>query len=135
MKCPVCNNDLVEVTRSGVAIDVCRTCRGIWLDRGELEKLIALEIDAVPEAANSTQSCRDEQPVPERARNYDHHDHDHDDDDHEHGHERDHGHDYDRGERRFPDERPSGGHNAPRTQHRRGSWIANILEGIGGGGD
>lgn len=41
MKCPRCDNStLDEKDRDGVTIDVCRDCRGIWLDRGELEKLI-----------------------------------------------------------------------------------------------
>lgn len=41
--CPRDGSELVEVDRSGVKIDGCRTCRGIWLDRGELEKLLTAE--------------------------------------------------------------------------------------------
>lgn len=43
--CPICPTApaLVEVDRNGVRIDACPTCRGIWLDRGELDKLIELE--------------------------------------------------------------------------------------------
>jgi Zn-finger nucleic acid-binding protein len=44
--CPRDGARLVEVERDGVMIDACPTCRGIWLDRGELEKLIAAERDA-----------------------------------------------------------------------------------------
>ena len=41
MKCPVCKEvDLVMADRQGVEIDYCPTCRGIWLDRGELDKII-----------------------------------------------------------------------------------------------
>jgi uncharacterized protein len=40
MKCPVDGTDLLMTTREGVEIDYCPKCRGIWLDRGELEKLI-----------------------------------------------------------------------------------------------
>jgi uncharacterized protein len=41
MKCPVCKEpDLVMTDRQGVEIDYCPTCRGVWLDRGELEKII-----------------------------------------------------------------------------------------------
>lgn len=41
MKCPVCTNvDLVMSERQGIEIDYCPTCRGIWLDRGELDKII-----------------------------------------------------------------------------------------------
>jgi Zn-finger nucleic acid-binding protein len=41
MKCPVCKEiDLVMADRQGVEIDYCPDCRGIWLDRGELDKII-----------------------------------------------------------------------------------------------
>ncbi len=41
MKCPVCAQvDLVMTDRQGVEIDYCPQCRGIWLDRGELDKII-----------------------------------------------------------------------------------------------
>ncbi|WP_109482436.1 zf-TFIIB domain-containing protein [Paraburkholderia sp. C35] len=41
MKCPVCKTpDLLMTERQGVEIDYCPTCRGIWLDRGELDKLL-----------------------------------------------------------------------------------------------
>ena len=49
MNCPRCEREpLDEVNREGVTIDVCRACRGIWLDRGELEKLIARSADPAP---------------------------------------------------------------------------------------
>ena len=40
MKCPVCNIDLKMSDRQGVEIDYCPQCRGVWLDRGELDKII-----------------------------------------------------------------------------------------------
>lgn len=41
MKCPVCTSvNLVMSDRQGVEIDYCPECRGIWLDRGELNKII-----------------------------------------------------------------------------------------------
>ena len=41
MKCPICTEtDLVMTERQGVEIDYCPECRGIWLDRGELEKIL-----------------------------------------------------------------------------------------------
>jgi Zn-finger nucleic acid-binding protein len=41
MKCPVCPAvDLVMTERRGIEIDYCPKCRGVWLDRGELDKLI-----------------------------------------------------------------------------------------------
>lgn len=41
MKCPVCTGvDLKIADRQGVEIDYCPECRGVWLDRGELDKII-----------------------------------------------------------------------------------------------
>lgn len=42
MKCPVCKDaaNLVISERQGIEIDYCPTCRGVWLDRGELDKII-----------------------------------------------------------------------------------------------
>jgi uncharacterized protein len=41
MKCPVCKEvDLVMADRQGVEIDYCPACRGVWLDRGELDNII-----------------------------------------------------------------------------------------------
>ena len=43
MTCPRCHTaELVEKNRTGVLIDICTSCRGVWLDRGELDKLIAV---------------------------------------------------------------------------------------------
>ncbi len=41
LMCPNCNAAMQELKRDAVAFDMCPTCRGVWLDRGELEKLIA----------------------------------------------------------------------------------------------
>ncbi|RIK03685.1 MAG: hypothetical protein DCC49_13895 [Acidobacteria bacterium] len=40
MKCPVDNVDLTMTDRQGIEIDYCPDCRGVWLDRGELDKII-----------------------------------------------------------------------------------------------
>ena len=41
MQCPVCAGvDLMMSDRNGVEIDYCPKCRGVWLDRGELDKII-----------------------------------------------------------------------------------------------
>jgi Zn-finger nucleic acid-binding protein len=40
MQCPVCDVRLAVTDRQGVEIDHCPRCRGVWLDRGELDKLI-----------------------------------------------------------------------------------------------
>lgn len=41
MKCPNCNETLLMTERNQVEIDYCPSCRGIWLDKGELDKLLA----------------------------------------------------------------------------------------------
>jgi hypothetical protein len=41
VKCPVCPDSVLAISeRRGVEIDYCPTCRGVWLDRGELDKLV-----------------------------------------------------------------------------------------------
>ncbi len=49
MKCPNDSTTLVMSERAGVEIDYCPECRGVWLDRGELDKIIAkAEADFAP---------------------------------------------------------------------------------------
>lgn len=40
MKCPNCDELLVMTERQGIEIDYCPKCRGVWLDKGELDKII-----------------------------------------------------------------------------------------------
>ena len=40
MKCPNCDETLVMTERQGVEIDYCPKCRGVWLDKGELDKIV-----------------------------------------------------------------------------------------------
>ncbi len=40
MNCPIDATPLAMIDRSGVEIDCCPTCRGVWLDRGELDRII-----------------------------------------------------------------------------------------------
>lgn len=40
MSCPICQVALVMSERQGIEIDYCPRCRGIWLDRGELDKIL-----------------------------------------------------------------------------------------------
>ena len=52
MQCPVCpETTLMMSDRQGVEIDYCPKCRGVWLDRGELDKLIQLSSAAEPSRA------------------------------------------------------------------------------------
>lgn len=43
MKCPKCGSDLKQVVFRGIKIDKCDSCKGVWLDDGELEKLAGPE--------------------------------------------------------------------------------------------
>ena len=48
MHCPIDGETLVMADRSGVEIDYCPKCRGVWLDRGELDKIIERAAGAEP---------------------------------------------------------------------------------------
>lgn len=49
MQCPHCNVTLMMSDRQGIEIDYCPQCRGVWLDRGELDKIIErTNIEAAP---------------------------------------------------------------------------------------
>lgn len=112
MNCPVCDTKLRAVEKMGVEVDICPDCKGVWLDRGELEKLIELASSdgAVRERPTERPRAHEDD---HRRRDDDHHGHD----DRGHG---DHGH---------------GGHNAYGNQKRKGSWLADVLGSFGGGED
>lgn len=65
MLCPNCQAEMKEVNRQGVLIDICTQCHGVWLDRGELNKLLEVSRQDMAEvyAAPSSQ--------PRVAQNYD----------------------------------------------------------------
>jgi hypothetical protein len=50
LTCPVCKGTMREMNKQGVLIDVCTQCRGVWLDRGELEKLAGMLPAGEPQA-------------------------------------------------------------------------------------
>jgi len=78
MHCPRCETvTLTEMDRDGVTIDRCARCRGIWLDRGELEKLIARGANGGPARAAADDDDDDRGRERDRGRR----DHDDDDDD------------------------------------------------------
>ena len=61
MKCPVCKDvTLLMSEKKGVEIDYCPECRGIWLDRGELEKLIEKEVSYNDSHYERRENSRDE---------------------------------------------------------------------------
>ncbi len=63
MKCPSCNVALVMSERQGIEIDYCPECRGVWLDRGELDKIIQRSA-AEPAPAAAPQPAPAAQPMP-----------------------------------------------------------------------
>lgn len=85
MICPRCEiPSLTELDRQGITIDRCDRCRGVWLDRGELEKLVAREAAAgAGEREAAPVAHRAQEPeyaqAPRRYARADS-DHDHDDD-------------------------------------------------------
>ena len=136
----MCDERLRAVDRHGVEIDICPACKGVWLDRGELDKILemASASDAnAPAAAESagpsTQPvaplASPAQPVnarpaaddprynrePERRK----HDDGDDDDEREHGRGR-------------TDEHGESREQQGRGRGRRGSWLSDILGGFGG---
>ncbi len=52
MNCPACKDTVLSMTeRQGIEIDYCPSCRGVWLDRGELDKIIEKSVVAEAPAA------------------------------------------------------------------------------------
>jgi Zn-finger nucleic acid-binding protein len=72
MKCPVDDAVLQMSNRDGIEIDYCPTCRGVWLDRGELDKIIERNSNSAP--ALPQQNMHSSRPPQQ------HHDYDDDDD-------------------------------------------------------
>jgi uncharacterized protein len=108
MKCPICNLDLLMAERQGIEIDYCPQCRGIWLDRGELDKIIERS-SADSGASSPRHNAVNDPPLssePPRRREDSEHLHDHHDDEDKRGH---------------------GGSE----KRRRSSFLGDILGGLG----
>lgn len=104
MQCPVCSVDLVMAERQGVEIDYCPKCRGIWLDRGELDKIVersAGMADAMPAPARGAMQDAPPYGIPQMRRRDD----DDDDDD------------------RRRDNEPGA------VRRKRGGWLGDIFGG------
>jgi Zn-finger nucleic acid-binding protein len=70
MKCPIDDSPLSVSSREGVEIDFCPQCRGVWLDRGELDKIIDRAATALSPAAPAPSSATADR-VPQRDRDWD----------------------------------------------------------------
>jgi Zn-finger nucleic acid-binding protein len=78
LMCPNCNASMQELTRSNVTFDMCPACRGVWLDRGELEKIIeGTRVSSAPAAPAPPQQAASQNQPPQQRSQY----RDHDDDD------------------------------------------------------
>ncbi len=92
MKCPVCTStDLLMSDRQGVEIDYCPQCRGVWLDRGELDKIIERSSPAAaqpqhPPAAPEQHFRQPEQPSAYMKQGHGHGHDEHHDSSHGYGH-------------------------------------------------
>lgn len=64
MNCPIDNAQLVMSERSGIEIDYCPQCRGVWLDRGELDKIIERSFGAAPAQQAPVQQAPVQQAYP-----------------------------------------------------------------------
>lgn len=68
--CPTCRVNLTMSERQGIEIDYCPQCRGVWLDRGELDKII----ERSEAAGGSTPAPRAPAPPPQQPQYRDHDD-------------------------------------------------------------
>ncbi|MBA2641117.1 MAG: zf-TFIIB domain-containing protein [Nocardioidaceae bacterium] len=111
LTCPKCQSAMRAYERNGVTVDQCTECRGIFLDRGELEHLVEADARAHPADAAPAAS----QPPPRRdepRRDSRHHDDDDDDDDrYDHRYQSDH----------------RSGHGSGHGSRSRKSWVNELF--------
>ena len=70
MKCPVCSDvNLVMSERQSIEIDYCPQCRGVWLDRGELDKIIERSLSTSTQPKYESRETRQHAP---ESRDYKH---------------------------------------------------------------
>ena len=70
MTCPVDGIVLVMSERQGIEIDYCPACRGVWLDRGELDKIIERSAPAAPAAAPIGRDLRHDRSYRKRPKSF-----------------------------------------------------------------
>ncbi len=104
MQCPIDQAELKITDRQGVEIDYCPRCRGVWLDRGELDKIIERDPTGVAEHARPGYAPA---PYPERR------DRDDDDDDDD--------------RRRYAPHGGDGGYDG-RPRKKRESWLGDLFD-------
>ena len=77
MKCPNCNETLLMTERNSVEIDYCPSCRGVWLDKGELDKMLDMVEQKYSQSGSSPATPQQQdpyykQPDPYYKQNYPH---------------------------------------------------------------
>ena len=65
MPCPIDGTQLVMSERQGIEIDYCPSCRGVWLDRGELDKIIERSAREAAPPPQPQQTYRPDRPQPQ----------------------------------------------------------------------
>lgn len=67
MNCPLCLDETLNPNfRDGIEVDVCPRCRGVWLDRGELDKLVATSPPSAPPARSAPASPAEDRRPPKQ---------------------------------------------------------------------
>jgi uncharacterized protein len=122
MKCPVCDIDLQMAERQGIEIDYCPKCRGVWLDRGELDKIIDRAADEYG-PRGGREEPRDDERRPERRDEYRRDERGRDDDDRRDEYRRDD--DYRRREEHYSPE------EYRHKKRKKGGFLGEIFEGFG----
>lgn len=109
MECPVCGEKLREIQKYGVEVDICPGCKGVWLDKGELEKILELADAGGPAVAREEDHPRtDDRGYGDNRR--------HDDD------------------RRYDDTRRPVAYPddyRPHKRRKKGGWLGDLFEGFG----
>ena len=132
MKCPNDQTTLVMSERSGVEIDYCPECRGVWLDRGELDKIIdraggdssaAGSSAALPSAAAATagRGAPYSEGFPQDQRGYGQEEHGYGQE--QYGQQQGYGQGPGRGYGQGP-----GGHHGPYRRGRRENWLSQLFD-------
>lgn len=114
MQCPACQIDLALAERQGIEIDYCPKCRGVWLDRGELDKIVERSAAASAPEPAPTLDPPLAPPAPARRQSWN----DDSDDDHFRGDPRQQG-----GYQGPPPEGPYG-----YQRKRKGSWLGELFD-------
>ena len=113
MMCPNGHAALQIAERHGVEIDYCPECRGVWLDRGELDKIIE-RAEAASEPSRPAESRREEHRDDRRDAPRDEH--------------RDDRRDGPRDEHRDGDARPYDSHGRPPHRKSKSSWLGDMFD-------